>query len=153
MSKRKNIIIAITGLLVLVFSLLVQTGVIKLVSQEDINPFLIEEKIDKSEVSWEFTETKETDGLTPPKSLVEVKIKNKNWQVGEYEGSCSVKIGVLLVNELSSATCSWRGIGVEIGLFIENQNLVLKKRLIQAQTEDNYNIVSDEFKIIKELDI
>ncbi len=153
MNKKSIIvIIGIFGFLVLVFSVLVQTGVINLIKENDINPFFIKNEVRKEDVVWNFTETKETDGLTAPANSIELQIKNKKWLIGTYEGNCTEKTDILLVNQISGVTCSWRGFGAEIGLFVENKKLVIKKKIFEINSQkDPYPIFIEEFKTIQEL--
>ncbi|KKR79230.1 MAG: hypothetical protein UU24_C0014G0002 [Candidatus Nomurabacteria bacterium GW2011_GWA2_40_9] len=149
MPKKIKIIVIIIGILMLVFSILVSTGVIK-IGTDTLNPYVIENPVAKEDINWTFTEKTESDGLNPPRNEVTLQIKDKTYTAGIYEGSCSVTNTELLINQISSATCWWAGDGVELGVFIQDKKLVLKRKPIDEGSAEYPSFVS-KFETFLEL--
>ncbi len=76
------------------------------------------------------------DPATPgPRTTVSLQIADVSMPLGTYDGSCTVvdgKTQALLSGELSGVVCRADGAGIEIGVFKENGQLVLKKGTISS---------------------
>ena len=75
------------------------------------------------------------DPTTPgPRTTVNLKITEVSMPLGTYAGSCEIIDGkslALLENELSGIVCRSSESGVEIGIFRESGQLILKKGTIE----------------------
>lgn len=149
MRKKTRIIVIVTGILILIFSVLITTGIIK-IGDNEINPYIAKTSLTKDDIAWSFTEKVESDGLNPPQSEVELQIKDKKYSAGIYEGSCSVQNTEMLINQISGAMCWWAGGGVELGVFTEDKKIVLKRRPIDEGSAEYPSFVS-RFKTFLEL--
>lgn len=149
MQKKTRIIIIAVGLLILLFSILIRTGVIK-IGEKIINPYVAENPITREDIKWSFTEKVESDGLNPPQTDVELQIKDKKYSAGIYEGSCSVQNTELLINQTSGAVCWWAGGGVELGVFVEDKKIVLKRKPIDEGSAE-YPSFASPFETFLEL--
>jgi len=129
MSKKIKVSVIIIGILMLIFSILINASIIK-IGTDTLNPYIIESPVTKEDINWTFTEKIESDGFNPPQNEVTLQIKDKKYIAGIYEGSCSVTNTKLLINQISGAICWWAGGGVELGVFIQDKKLVLKRRPI-----------------------
>ena len=100
------------------------------------------------------------DPITPgPRTTINLKITEVSMPLGTYAGDCEIIDGkkeALLEGELSGVVCRYKMdtapsaedvVGVEIGIFRENEQLILKKGSIMGGTERGSNfapIVKDE---------
>ena len=148
MQKKNKIIVVVIGILALVFSVLITTGVIN-IGGDTINPYVVENPITKDDVAWNFRESVESDGLNPPETEVELQIKDKKYPAGAYEGSCSTQNVDLLLNQISGAMCWWAGGGVELGVFVEDKKTVLKRRPVDEGSAEYPSFVSSFEKFLE----
>lgn len=91
-------------------------------------------------ISWKFTDLGE-DAQSMPHTNVVVLIDGKSYDTGTHSGTCS-EIGgegrtELLTGEIAGAECWFAGGGDEIGVFLENEQLVVKQGELD---EGGYNI-------------
>lgn len=85
------------------------------------------------DISWSF------NALSTGKTAVTLKVKDKTYQAGSYEGNCTSRTKDLFPQEVSPyVTCLSNGVGVELGVFLENSKFVLKKGTIQKDNQDYY---------------
>ena len=77
-------------------------------------------------ISWQFKEVPEKDGM--PQSEVSIMANGQTTVVGTFTGSCSEIVGERFTdaNEYYGATCWFAGGGNEIGVFLENDQFVVK---------------------------
>ncbi|TSC68426.1 MAG: hypothetical protein G01um101456_659 [Parcubacteria group bacterium Gr01-1014_56] len=76
------------------------------------------------------------DPVTPgPRTSVNLTITEVSMPLGTYAGSCEIidgKTQALLEGEISGVVCRSSESGVEIGIFRENEQLILKKGIIES---------------------
>lgn len=149
MKKKITWIVLILGIVVLISSVLVTAGVIK-IKDDTINPYVAKTPLTTADVVWDFQEKVESDGLNPPGIGVTLRIKDKKYDAGVYEGSCSVQTTEMIINQVSRAICWWAGGGVELGVFVEDKKTVLKRRPVDEGTAEYPSFVSP-FEIVLEL--
>jgi hypothetical protein len=97
----------------------------------------------REQFEWQFVPA-EPDPVTPgPRTSVNIKIANVNMPLGTFAGSCSVvdgKNAALLTDELSGVVCKNSTVGVELGIFKEqNGQLTLKKGTIASGSDRGSN--------------
>jgi hypothetical protein len=81
---------------------------------------------------WTFN--KDESGDVPMTSVSLQVSSGKKYLAGNYEGSCSEisnSSWPLLSGEKSGVICWWAGAGTELGIFEENNQLVVKKGILE----------------------
>jgi len=149
-SKKTNTVIAVAGVLTLVFSVLITTGVIK-IGGDAINPYVAKNPISREDIVWSFVEKEESDGLNPPRSEVSLQIKDKKYSAGIYDGSCATQNTEMIINQISRTICWWAGGGTEIGVFVEDKKTVLKRRPVDEGSAEYPSFVAP-FEVLLELE-
>jgi len=80
---------------------------------------------------WQMTELGESTTIPGmPRTNVALAYEGETYPVGEYDGACFVMNGsgwTLLEDEVSGVICWWAGGGKEIGIFEEDNSLVVKE--------------------------
>ncbi len=86
-------------------------------------------KLSADYFSWMFKDIGEDPETFAPRTSVALKVSDKTYDLGIYNGSCFEIEAVtweFLPNEKAAVICWWAGGGNEIGVFQESQNLVVK---------------------------
>lgn len=86
--------------------------------------------VKSTDISWIF-EYQESDASTK----VSVKIQENIYTAGTYQGSCSVRTD-LNANELGGSLCWYAGFGDELGIYKENDRLIIKHREIEEGSDE-----------------
>lgn len=88
---------------------------------------------------WTFIDRGVDASLSAPQTAVNLRIAGVDVPLGTFTGTCFTIKGSsweLLQNELSGAICWWAGGGIELGVFNEGGNLVLKRGEIEEGTAE-----------------
>lgn len=97
----------------------------------------------ESDYVWEFKEfspAREVDGrYFAPRTRVILKTDGNSYDLGVQEGNCSqINTGwTLLPNEIDGVICYHAGFGNEVGIFKENNELVVKQGVIEEGTPED----------------
>lgn len=100
-----------------------------------------------TQISWQFEDVGQDPRTENQLTKVKMGLENKTYDLGTYEGKCSVMpVHTLVKDEISGVVC-WLAGGDEIGVFKENGKLVVKSR---GLTESPYYPDTD-FETILEI--
>lgn len=94
-----------------------------------------------------------TNASGVPHTNASLRIGNKEYPLGVFEGSCAEIDGTIwqyAPNEKAGLVCWFAGGGVELGVFEENGALFLKKGLVDEGTAETAG-TRGPFEVIKEL--
>jgi hypothetical protein len=84
----------------------------------------------REQFNWTLVPAQPDPAAPGPRTTINLRITDVSMPLGTYPGSCQIVDGksqALLEGELSGVVCVSAGTGVEIGIFKENEQLVLKK--------------------------
>ena len=100
---------------------------------------------------WKIEELGEDQDLAPL-SFLELEVKGKIYDLGNFRGNCFVieeSEWELLENELSGVICWWAGGGEEVGLFEKNGALEIWKGKLEEGGEDGGTFRGDFLKVFQ----
>lgn len=98
-----------------------------------------------SAYEWEFSERSVRDAV--PETRVTLIARSERYDVGAYQGTCSVEEGDYLPYEKSKVECWYAGAGKEIGVFEEPGQTVVRVGEIDEGasgmpgTRDNFKLI------------
>lgn len=137
--KKKNLLIIIFFLLVAASS-----GFYWLVLRKPA-----EKPAGPPQISWQFEDMGRDPRTDGQLTKVKLGIKGKTYDLGTYVGNCSaMAVNLLSENEIAGVVCWWGG-GEEIGVFKEEDKLLVKKRGLNESPE--YPPSIKDFKQILEI--
>lgn len=84
------------------------------------------ESVSRKDFKWKF-ETEESSNVEAAKTKVTLNFQGKDYDAGRFDGSCSeIAAENLLPDEVSGVLCWFAGFGDEIGIFVEENQMILK---------------------------
>jgi hypothetical protein len=110
--------------------LLVVVGLIAWFGYNSIRSQSIVDETLREQFTWTLVPTQPDPANPGPRTMVNLKIADVNMPLGTFAGNCQIvdgKAQALLQGELSGVVCTTGTTGVEIGIFKENEQLVLKR--------------------------
>jgi hypothetical protein len=140
---RKSYVIPLGVVILIVVALIAWFGYNSVRSQSLVDQTLREQFV------WSLVPAQPDPQSPGPRTSINLQIADVHMPLGDYAGNCVIidgKTQALLSGELSGVVCQSDADGVEIGIFKENEQLVLKKGAI-AQGSDRG---SDFEPIVKE---
>lgn len=121
--KKNNLLIIIFGVL-----LALGAGFYFLVLRKPARTTPTSESPKPTQISWQFEDMGQDPRTEHQLTKVKMGIEDKTYDLGIYEGKCSVMpVYTLVKDEISGVVC-WLAGGDEIGVFKENGKLVVKTR-------------------------
>ncbi len=84
----------------------------------------------REQFTWSLVPAQPDPATPGPRTTINLRITDVSMPLGTYAGNCQIVDGksqALLEGELSGVVCITGETGVEIGIFKENEQLVLKK--------------------------
>jgi hypothetical protein len=91
----------------------------------------------REQFEWSIAPAQPDPANPGPRSTINLQIASVNMPLGTYAGDCAIidgKSQALLTDELSAVICKQGTTGVELGIFKENGQLVLKKGDLDASS-------------------
>ncbi|MFA5751165.1 MAG: hypothetical protein WCX79_03975 [Candidatus Paceibacterota bacterium] len=90
-------------------------------------------------IEWAFNVLSKLEGENNYNIEVVLKNEGKEYKTGVYAGNCFVREGNLFPGEIAPyVVCHQNGSGVELGVFKENENLFLKKGILELGADEEY---------------
>jgi hypothetical protein len=93
----------------------------------------------EKELSWKLVDAGMEESISAPKTSVVLSVDGKDQEIGTYIGSCfdiADSSWALLENEKTGVICYWAGGGKEIGVFEENNKLIIKTGDLEEGSEE-----------------
>jgi hypothetical protein len=124
--------------------LLVVVGLISWFGYNSIRSQSLVDQTLREQFQWTLVPAQPDPQAPGPRTSINLKIADVSMPLGTYAGDCAIIDGknqALLEGELSSVVCQSNGTGVELGIFKENEQLVLKKGDIATGSTRGSNFV------------
>lgn len=143
---RRSYILPLGVIVLIVVALVAWFGYNSVRSQSLVDQTLREQFV------WSLVPAQPDPANPGPRTAINLQIADVHMPLGTYAGNCILidgKTQAILSGELSGVVCRTSGSGVEIGIFKENDQLVLKKGEIASGSDRGSNfqpIVKEEAK-------
>jgi hypothetical protein len=93
--------------------------------------------VETGEIKWFFDKVEENKSTGLEQTKVAVKVKGKEYPAGTYDGTCTERTKVeLLENEVSGVLCYAAGFGDEVGIFKDGRDFTLQVGEVQEPSAE-----------------
>ncbi len=104
-----------------------------------LSMFLYRNRVPRQVFTWNFNVVSVDESTQAPQTEVKLLVNEKEYLLGTHEGSCVDMTTTgwrLVADEVAGAVCWFAGGGTELGVFVEGENLVVKKGILDEGTAE-----------------